>query len=522
MESYKQVEEKINPIEIMSKTIIAKRSYGMLSEILQDISRSLVKEWGFDQSWIGIVKEEANIIEGMAGFGLKENEIKMCYSITANSQNPACLAFIQKRSVINQPVANRPEAFDLWLRKMGIQSYGYFPILNGEKVFGIAGAFYHTNRVFNNEDTKILLNALEQAAIIIENAQLREKIKMGEEKYHILFEFMNIGLVIIDQKGRICSANQTFESLSGYNRKALVDKMTLNQFLSGEGYKGNEMSQPSQFWECHFINKKGLVKQVHMTVTQIPNSSNRLVSLIDISKQKELERRVDRIEELASIGELSAAIAHEIRNPLVAITTSASLLKDEPQLSNEGQQLLDIVKEESDHLAVIVDDFLKYTRPKKPSFKKENINSLLRDVVKKLKECNNRKANWIENYDNDLPDIYIDRYQIRQVITNLLLNGLDAIQDGGVLAIHTQKIEHGGIEQVSVLISDSGIGIPKEELSKIFLPFYSTKEKGMGMGLAICKRIIGEHDGEICVESEINKRTTFSVILPIQKSNRNE
>lgn len=522
----KQIEEKLEPFEIKCKTFTASRSSGTVIEILQDISKSLVEDWGFDQSWIGVINEESNRIEGMAGFGLKKSEMKKCYSLKTDSQNPACQACIQKKSVINQPVTDEPKAFDIWLKNMGIQSYGYFPILNGEEVIGIAGAFYNTNRVFNKDKTKILLDAFEQAAVIIENAQLREKTKIIEEKYHALFESMNISLVIIDQQQRICSVNQAFENLSGYNRRALIHKMTLNQFLSGENYKRNEMSsgmsQSPQFWECHFVNKKGLVKQVHMAVTQIGNSSNQLVSLVDISKQKELERRVNRSEELASIGELSAGIAHEIRNPLVAITTSANLLKDEPQLSDEGQQLLDIVKEESDHLAVIVDDFLKYTRPKKPSFQKENINNLLRDVVKKLRDCDSREASWREQYDKNIPDILVDRYQIRQVITNLLLNGLDAIQNGGDLVIHTKKIKHGGMDQVLVLISDSGIGIPKEELARIFQPFYSTKEKGTGMGLAICKRIINEHDGEIFVESDPGKRTTFSIILPIHKSSRKE
>ncbi|MBN2031195.1 PAS domain S-box protein [bacterium] len=522
----KQMTGKIVPIKIMSKTIAVRKSSGTVIEISQDISESLVKIWGFDRSWIGMINEEANTIEGVAGFGFKASEMKTCYSITADSQNPACLAYMQKKGVINQPIADRPKTFDLWLKKLGIQSYGYFPILKGRKVFGVVGAFYHTNRVLKKGDAEILFSALEQTAVALENAQLHEKIKLSEKRYHALFESMNIGLAVIDHEQRICSVNQTFENLSGYSREALIDKMTLNQFLSGESQKRNEMirgmNQSPQFWECHFVNKKGLVKHVHMTVTRMANSSNRLVSLIDISKQKELERRVNRSEELASIGELSAGIAHEIRNPLVAITTSVNLLKDEPQLSDEGQQLLDIVKEESDHLAVIVDDFLKYTRPKKPSFQKENINSLLRDVVQKLKDCNSRKANWMEHYDDDLPELLIDRYQIRQVITNLLLNGLDAIQDGGVLAIHSQKVKHGGMYQVLILISDSGIGIPKEELPKIFQPFYSTKEKGTGMGLAICKRIISEHDGEIHVESKPGKRTTFSVILPIQKSNRKE
>lgn len=523
---YKEIEEKTDPFFMMKKVMAAVGSSGTVIEILQDISKMLVHIWGFDQSWIGMVNEEANIIKGKAGYGLKKSEIKTFYSITTDSQNPICMVYTQKKPMINLPDTNISNQFSHWLKNMGIRSYGYFPILINNKVIGIIGLFYYADQIFNEDDVTNLSIIVEQLAIIIECIQLREDIKSIEERYEMLLESMDIGLVIVNHEQRICSVNQAFETMSGYPRDVLIHNMTLNQFLSGESYDWNEiiknMNKSHQNWEGHFVNKKGTVRQVYMTVAQVANSSNCLVSLIDTTKQRELERRVNRSEELASIGELSAGIAHEIRNPLVAITTSANLLKDEPQLSDEGQQLLDIVKEESDHLAVIVDDFLKYTKPKKPSFEKEDINNLLKDVVRKLRDCNDREANWVEHYDDNLPDIFIDRYQIRQVITNLLLNGLDAIQDGGVLAIHSQIKKYAGSDQVMVLITDSGTGIPKEELPKIFQPFYSTKEKGTGMGLAICKRIVNEHDGEIFVESELGKRTTFSVILPINKNNRKE
>jgi two-component system NtrC family sensor kinase len=360
-------------------------------------------------------------------------------------------------------------------------------------------------------------------AIAIENVRLYEQIKTSENRYRTLFESAGTSLVIIDENQHFRLVNHAFELLSGYVQEELLGKLTLAHFLKGKDSKKKEtmdrLIRPPQSWETEFTDKEGLKKQIHITTTLIPGLPDTLVSLIDMTRQRELERQLFHSEELAAIGELSAGIAHEIRNPLVAITTSASLLKDETHISHEGQQLLDVVKEEADHLAAIVDDFLQFARPKKPNLKKEDINKLVRDVIKRFKERNAEKINWVEQYGKDVPPIYIDRHQFQQIVTNLINNSLDAMADGGELKIKTQRAKRMDDSRIFLMITDSGIGIPEEQRSKIFQPFYSTKEKGTGMGLSICRRIVNEHDGEILVDSEPGKWTTFSVILPIQGKN---
>ncbi|RKY54062.1 MAG: hypothetical protein DRP89_05390, partial [Candidatus Neomarinimicrobiota bacterium] len=170
-------------------------------------------------------------------------------------------------------------------------------------------------------------------------------------------------------------------------------------------------------------------------------------------------------------------------------------------------------------LAAIVDDFLQFARPKKPSFHKEDINKLLSDVVHRYKNWNGKKIQLVEQYEDNIPPVSLDRHQIQQVITNLLLNSLDAMEDGGTLTITTRRYKKMSEDMVRIMVADSGIGISEEDITKIFQPFYSTKEKGTGMGLAICRRIVNEHGGEISVESTVGKGTTFSVILPIHKEN---
>lgn len=414
------------------------------------------------------------------------------------------------------------------MKKAKLFSYAGVPLISRRKVLGVLGFYTQIPRDFSDEEQQFLSEVGCQIGVAVQNAieyeQIYDQIKTSEERYRTLFEAAGTSLVIIDEKQRFRLVNHAFETLSGYPRDALIGQMALHPFLVGKGFTKKRVIEKfgvvPQSWEAPFIDKNGDVKQVHITTTRIPESTDVLVSLIDMTRERELERRLFRTEEMAAIGELSAGIAHEIRNPLVAITTSVSLLKDESMISEEGKQLLDVVKEESDHLAAIVDDFLKFAKPKKPLFEGEDINKLLQDVVKRCREWNGKRVRWVERYDNDLRAVSLDRHQIQQVITNLLLNSLDAMLDSGVLTIETRKEKSLGEERVRITVTDSGVGIPEEDISKIFQPFYSTKEKGTGMGLAICRRIINDHDGEIFVESKVGKGTTFSIVLPLHKEDK--
>ena len=525
--AYEQAALRATRFVTISRAITVTRQLAPLDEVLQDITKVLVQSLGFDQSWIALGDTDQSL-QGKAGFGdgMTVKIIAVSHTIQPESKNPAVMAVCQQKPIVYQFTEDvEDEATQTWLKRLKVQSFGYIPILSGEQALGVIGVFHTNDQAFDEEDVKTLVSVAEQAAIAIENARLYEQIKTSEVRYRTLFEATGTGLVIIDDEQRFRLVNQAFEALSGYTREQLIQKMALTAFLSDSLQSVinivKKLNNPPQSWETQFTDRLGDIRQVHLTTTHIPDSSDILVSLIDMTRERELERRLFRSEELAAIGELSAGIAHEIRNPLVAITTSVSLLKDEPEISQEGQQLLDVVKEESDHLAAIVDDFLKYARPKKPSFQDEDINQLVKDVVRRHRDLIEMEVEWDEQYDESLSAASLDRHQIQQVLNNLIINSLDAMSDGGTLTIKTVKEKRRSEEWIRLSINDTGEGIAPEDLSKIFQPFYSLKVKGTGMGLAICRRIIEEHGGDIVVESEMEKGTQFSVILPIRRNNEN-
>ena len=520
---YEQADRKTRRYTTVSRAIAVTRQLRTIGEVLQDITKVLVQSLGFDFSWIGLVNDYDRVLEGKAAFGAGTGSTSTdAYRIASRSWNPPVMAVQKRRPIVYQFINDvKDDAFRDWLVGENVQSCGYIPILSGDRALGVIGVFYRSDQAFEGEDVKTLMSVAEQAAIAIENARLYEQMKTSEERYRTLFETTGTSLVILDRDLSFRLVNHAFESLSGYDRSDLIGKRSFKEFITARDRTGNPIESkfeaPTQSWETPFAGRNRKIKQVHITTSQIPGSSHVLVSISDMTRERELERRLFRSEELAAIGELSAGIAHEIRNPLVAITTSVSLLRDEPQISEEGRQLLDIVKEESDHLAAIVDDFLRFARPKKPTFKEEDLCRLLKDTVKKHKDRDGKKARWVERYDEKIPPVALDRHQIQQVLTNLMLNSLDAIEEGGIIEVKTEKQEEGGEDRVCVMIRDTGTGIPSDEISKIFQPFYSTKEKGTGMGLAICRRIVSDHEGEIFVESRDGVGTTFSVVLPMKQ-----
>jgi PAS domain S-box-containing protein len=523
-QAFEQAEQKAHRYIAISRVITATRHLGTLDWMLQEITKVLVQGLGFDMAWIGLVGEREWVLGGRAGFGacMKPKSVNVTFAMEVPPSNPALESAMKQVPVVCQDVDTvGDEPFRQWLKRIRAQSFAFVPILNGDETFGVIGVFYLGDQAFHEEDVRTLASVSEQAANAIENAELYDKIKTSEERYRTLFESAGTSLVILDEHNQFRLVNHAFESLSGYSREELVGKMSFFQFFSGKTqlpllYAENGVTSAARNREFLLQDRHGNQRHVHILTDRIPESQDLLVSLIDMTRERELERRLFKSEELASIGELSAGIAHEIRNPLVAITTSVSLLKDETELSAEGRQILDVVKEEADHLAAIVDDFLKFARPKKIVLQIEDLNRLLKDVIKRHKEMGRKDIQWAEEYDDRLPEIPLDRHQFQQVITNLLLNALDAMHHGGTLSVTTSLEERPAGPRARMTVSDTGAGVPESERTKIFQPFYSTKEKGTGMGLAICRRIVAEHDGEIFVEIGRESGAAFTVSLPVE------
>ena len=358
--------------------------------------------------------------------------------------------------------------------------------------------------------------------------QTRE-LKISEQKYRTLFEQAGTAVALIDADEKFIMINKGFEVLSGQSKADIEGRMTLANFLSSETCKkinqlcGREgkykaLSVPI-IQESIFTDHFGNRKNINLTMSLIPGTLKLLISIVDVTELRELQKRLARSEQLAAIGELSAAIAHEIRNPLVAINTSVGILKSGLNLKGEDQELMNIISEESMRLNKIVDDFLNFARPNEPQLTNTDINELIRETLILLRSNFNNNIKKNIDLSETLPVIYVDPDQVKQVLMNIIINAIEAMPEGGSLNVSTQhKQNRNGNSFLQIEISDTGVGIERSHLKKIFQPFFTNKHQGVGMGLAICERIIQNHGGEINVSSEYGSGSQFMLILPVKET----
>jgi signal transduction histidine kinase len=242
----------------------------------------------------------------------------------------------------------------------------------------------------------------------------------------------------------------------------------------------------------------------------------------NLKRSQGIMRRADR---LASLGTLIASLAHEIRNPLVSIKTFTQLLPERIDDEEFRNYFLRVASGEIDRLTGLINELLGFARPSEPRPQGEDINTLI-DKMEVLVSTEARKKNVTlsKKYASDLPQVKVDAEQIKQVLLNILLNALQAIKGEGQIWIETRLVQVPMEEKsegfIQVEIRDSGVGIPKENLERIFDPFFSTRPDGSGLGLAISHGIIHEHGGFISVESQVGEGTSFKVHLPLKQGGK--
>jgi two-component system NtrC family sensor kinase len=247
-------------------------------------------------------------------------------------------------------------------------------------------------------------------------------------------------------------------------------------------------------------------------------SFNSMVDRLYIAK-KELDllhfQQLERADRLASIGEMAAGIAHEIKNPLAGISAAVSIIKDDMTPDDSRKTILGEVLQQLQRLDKTVNDLLFFGKPSLPEFNCVDINSIITTTLKFASQ--HRGGGNIEKIlelEPDLPPVFADGKQMQQVFLNIILNAFQAMSDGGVLSITTCKLLRNDGEFVRIDITDTGPGIPPQILEKIFTPFYTTKAQGTGLGLPICRKLVHLHNGDIHVASDYDKGTVFTVELP--------
>ncbi len=414
-----------------------------------------------------------------------------------------------------------------------LDAYLCLPLKRTRGLVGILTLGQKLSRdIYSSEDLVAFTALATPLATAIENARLYSKLEEANQHRARILSNMRGGVVAVDTEGIVTTVNRCATEILG---QVLLNQHMdrLNPQVARILRRTLDDRRAISDYETVIVHASGeripVVMSSSCLVTGDQEVTGAMVVVYDLTQVKRLEQNVQRAHRLSSIGTLAAGMAHEIKNPLVSIKTFSQLLLeryDDPDFRNT---FTDIVPHEVERIDSIVTRLLHFARPRPSDFAPQNLRAIIEEVLV-LVENQTRKGN-IE-VETEFPDqqvgVFGDEQQLHQVFLNLVLNAIDSmngLQKGAKLRISAQyermAIGRNGHEPfpeldcVRVSVSDTGSGISVESLDRIFTPFYTTKDEGTGLGLAVVHGIVTEHGGSIYVESNPGQGATFVVTLPM-------
>jgi len=343
--------------------------------------------------------------------------------------------------------------------------------------------------------------------------------RLGEvQSYNeIILDSIDAGIIAVNMDGRLMTANPSATRMFGLTNESM--EQDFRDVLPPDSpartliARALECGETVKEMSTHWTTPRGEVKDLVCTTGILFNARRERVGVVltckDVTEKNRLEERIRRQEKLASLGKFVAGVAHEIRNPLTSIS---GYIQHWQKNNTPSAQAVATVCREVMRLNAIVDKLLFFARPAESKFGKHDLNQLVERALQFFITMHDDKVQIVKELTPDLPPVRIDPEQIQQVLVNMLYNAVQAMPDGGTLTVGTAH--HRESDMVTLKVTDTGIGIPEENLSKIFDPFFTTRARGSGLGLALAHEIVGVHGGHIEVRSRVGEGTTFTVYLP--------
>ncbi|SIS02369.1 PAS domain S-box-containing protein [Peribacillus simplex] len=353
--------------------------------------------------------------------------------------------------------------------------------------------------------------------------QLHQQLQESEKKYRVLFEQSPDAVYLVELNKdqfptRLLEVNPVGCERFGYNREELLSMPFAEYSQSSTMFirtveKIKEGKRSFTLQDEFTFNKTGKKINNEFSVRVFNLDGKEVLLLIsrDITERLKTKELLRKSEKLAVVGQLATAIAHEVNNPLTAMKGFMQLLKS---TENENKlHYIDLILSEMNRIESITNEFMAIAKPQAVKVQSNDLHRLVEQVIMLLQpQAMMNNVQIITKFESDIPLIPFEGNQIKQVVINILKNAIESMPSGGDILVQIDKPDD---HQVSIRFIDQGSGISKERIPYLGEPFYSIKEKGIGLGLMVCYKIIETHQGKIVIESEVNKGTTVDVILPI-------
>ena len=413
----------------------------------------------------------------------------------------------------------------------GLDFAYYFPCRVKGEVIAILGVGRKEGlEPLNSEEVDTLHTLAAQAATAIMNGQLYGRLREKADELQALTEYnenilesMDSGILVLDLEGQVARWNRAMEALYGKRRHEILGRSLDDIFPASflEALRGSlvlgDQEEIAHIYKLHLPAATGRSLMVNVSVAPFQMGSGErhgtILILEDVTARVRLEEQLQHSEKMASIGLLAAGVANEVNTPLAGVSSYTQMLRGQMGKDDPRSDLLEKIEKQTFRAAKIITNLLNFSRAASSELESLDVNKVLQDVLSLIEhQLEGSRIRVRKEFGADLPPVRGNENRIQQVFFNLVLNARDAMPRGGWLTLMTQADD----DTVIVEVKDTGHGIKREDIKRIYDPFFTTKGlgRGTGLGLSVSYGIIQEHGGAIFVDSVPGKGTTFQVALP--------
>jgi len=420
------------------------------------------------------------------------------------------------------------------------------PVIDSGRTTAVVLLGFAQNYRIRPEHLEFLEAAIQLIRLSIQFLRIKKSIQeqLDSQVWQFSFEFLDqiinqlaFGIVVIDKDLRIKYLNDAATHLLRVHRTEaqfrflsdFIPKDIISSILAPRESFSEEIGGP----ELEMVGPDGLKMLIGFSVQKFRDESSgeegQIISFKDITRNREVQEEMRRMDRLASLGVMASGIAHEIRNPLAGIKAIAQTFQEEMSESDSKNEYVTRIIRQVNRLDEMLRALFSYAKPHRPNRRFCSVSGIIQDVVTLLRQkIISHNIRLVENIAPELPEVFVDSSQLQQILINLLLNGIEAIDKNGVLTISAREVnaayenfrekafyrkitEHPYLE---IRIEDNGCGIPPDNFKKIFNPFFTTKSFGTGLGLSIVYQIVKENDGVIYFDSVPGEGTRCYLFVP--------